>query len=742
MDLTAQIEAAAQTADPNERRAKLRVLREEAESQLGTIDRHLADTEYQREAEVHAYAAREAMARQNATIREQMIARGFADADEMDQAGLLSHDDLDALSEEGLLEAALEALYPVTEGRVFGTMIHFQEKLHPRDRGGKFSKKFGSPSPPKRRKGGPNVPDDRKPNTDGAARAADEAAKAATHRPAPPSVPGRPATEPVLPGTTPDRGKGQSEANKAKVAKLAERINRRLAQQAGGRQSSPELTIFNPAGATSQHTLLQYVRDAASEPDTFQLHARTGADGRPVWSADRKQLHDKIIDMALRASYRDKDGELQFDPNGEYLAPDPDGQPKVLFSGGGYAAGKGASLKRLAAEDRLPQNALTLDPDRIKALLPEYQDGLDADDPEANLHVYREAWEIAQEVQRQAQQKKLNVVVDGISDTTVDEIQARLKSFHDHGYKSQIVYTDIPTEAAIQRAAGRAAGAKADSDRRHIPEVIMRAVHRDVAATIPALLEHMQTVDGPRPSIEVYDNDQGFDLHPTELDKNGDPKKMFRAPKRFAHFDPDTGKMTVEDTALYERLQQKAQETIPGVDAGLSEAAEVPQRGEKMDDKSASKPTSASASSDPSASTDPTENEAPSDYPESEDQVGRTTHQLITQGVRIDVPNELPPSGSGMNYADDSFGPGTPDRTPDEIAARGKATWSRVIADDWDSAAGPGAAPDEAEQGADQAVKPPADGQAAVGQQQTVQDAKTNADKGGQTPPPQKGQPK
>jgi hypothetical protein len=161
-----------------------------------------------------------------------------------------------------------------------------------------------------------------------------------------------------------------------------------------------------------------------------------------------------------------------------------------------------------------------------------------------------------------------------------------------------------------------------------------------------------------------------------------------------------------------------------------------------MDDKSASKPTSASASSDPSASTDPTENEAPSDYPESEDQVGRTTHQLITQGVRIDVPNELPPSGSGMNYADDSFGPGTPDRTPDEIAARGKATWSRVIADDWDSAAGPGAAPDEAEQGADQAVKPPADGQAAVGQQQTVQDAKTNADKGGQTPPPQKGQPK
>jgi hypothetical protein len=679
MDLTAQIEAAAQTADPNERRAKLRILREEAEAQLGTIDTHLADVDYEREAAVHEFTAKEAAARHNATLREELIRRGISDEASMDDAGLLSHADLDALSEEGLLEHALDVLFPVTEGaggKVFGTMIHFQEKLHPRGRGGKFAKKPGGGGPePKAAKRAPNVPGNGGGKTKAQSRATPAPAASASHARREAEAARAKEFKPVVPEDVPQRPKGQSEENKAKVANLAARIGKRIAGAAAGRQSSPENTIFNAKGSVSQHTLLQYVRDAASEPDTMQLHSRMGQDGRPVFTAERKALHEAIIDMALRAPRFRPDPQkpdkklLEFDPNGAFLEPDPDGQPKTLFSGGGYAAGKGASLARLG-DDEKPRNAILLDPDRIKALLPEFHDGLDSDDPEANLHVYREAWEIAQEVQRRAQAKKLNMVVDGISDTTVEEIDSRVQSFLDHGYKVHMVYTDIPTEEAISRAAGRAAGAKADSDRRHIPDTIMRAVHRDVAATIPALMEHMQSKpEGTaRPRIEVYDNHQG------QADDGS-----FNPPKRMALFDPETGQFNVEDDALWQRLQAKGDEKIPGLDAPerpaqpapVSEAAEPPQEGAPAVQPDAPTPT-------------------PADEPPAPTPGPKTTDEIVQAGLRVDVPYELPAS-QPLKYEEGEPAAETPPVNASEMADRASDALERSgMTNDPDSSAATG----------------------------------------------------
>ena len=164
------------------------------------------------------------------------------------------------------------------------------------------------------------------------------------------------------------------------------------------------------------------------------------------------------------------------------------------------------------------------------------------------MRSYEEAWAIAQEVQARAQEKKLNMVVDGISDTSPDEMIERARSFIDRGYTARAVYTDIPTEEAMTRAAKRAQNAKDASDRRHIPEVIMRSVHRDVAATVPNMVRRLREESIPL-DLEVYDNDQG-------QDETGE----FRPPLRFFHY--VDGVETDETAYIWRAFTNKAHEEI------------------------------------------------------------------------------------------------------------------------------------------------------------------------------------
>lgn len=527
-----QIEAAQQTGPPDERRAKLRIRLDDLLALVGTIEAYLADDDLLREADRMRHETRAATARHNATLREEMLRRGASTAEELDEGGMLSHETLDALAEEGLLEAALGELYPL------GEAAGFADSLHPHDRLGRFRDTYGhvfakaAGAPTARGRTGART-------------------HPTPHGPKPP-----PAPKPKL--KVPEkveRPVGTSAENQAKAEALAQRTQRQLQVARSGRRLAQAEAHFNPSGSVSQHTLLAFVRDAASSDDTFDKYARVQADGSVQWSSKRRELHEAIIDAMMREPRIDENGDLHMDPDGKELEPDPDG-PKMLASGGGYAAGKGGSIKLARKEGRVPESAITLDPDRIKAMLPEYQDALDADDPEGNLHTYREAWEIAQEVQRRAIDKKLNMIVDGVSDTSSDEIMQRVQGFTDAGYSATVLYTDIPTDEALKRAAGRAAGAKADADRRHIPEVIMRAVHRDVAATIPDFLEKLAgPAKTPPVTVQVYDNDQGKD---PETGK-------FRGPKLFATYDPDSG-MQVVDEPLWMRLKEKAGEKIEGVD--------------------------------------------------------------------------------------------------------------------------------------------------------------------------------
>lgn len=524
--LHAEVEELGQRSDLSdaERDAAFRLLRDRLSEAMGLLTRYERDARVaEMGRQIEEQRALDVMYA-NARLRETLLDRGMATAEELDDLGYFANEDLARMAEEGLLEEAVAT---------FAGAVEWDEKLHPRDRAGKFREIVGnwlkanlrSPKPPPEPLTSPHP-------------------KRAKAKPKPAPSPPKPKVDDPFEA----RKKALEERTREKAAQGLQRVRLTDAE-----------THFNEAGQVSQRGFATYVNEAATRPQTVDLYSTVDAEGNRVWDESRRELHEQIIDMFLRQRVFDPEAD---GGKGAWLLssesprlPSSDA-PEVLFSGGGYASGKSSVLKINRAQGGEPDSGyegpvLVLDPDMVKAQLPEFNELLESD-PEANMVVYQEAWEIAQEIQARAQERKLNMVVDGISNTSPDEMLARARSFFDRGYSAKAIYVDIPTDEALRRAAERARKAENPSDRRHIPEVIMRAVHRDVSATVPNLVKQIQA-EGLDMEVEVWDNDQGQDADGS-----------FRPPLRFFRF--VDGEEIVEDQALWDRFVGKASETIPGVE--------------------------------------------------------------------------------------------------------------------------------------------------------------------------------
>ena len=120
---------------PAAKLTKLRVLRDEFQSLLTLAEQYIGDTELLREAEASDLTEALFRVRENAYIREELLKRGMADPEDLDELGYLSYAELDRLKEEGrLLEWA---------GVLQEANLVFDPRLHPRDRLGKFRDVLG-----------------------------------------------------------------------------------------------------------------------------------------------------------------------------------------------------------------------------------------------------------------------------------------------------------------------------------------------------------------------------------------------------------------------------------------------------------------------------------------------------------------------------------------------------------------------------------------------------------------------
>lgn len=152
------------------------------------------------------------------------------------------------------------------------------------------------------------------------------------------------------------------------------------------------------------------------------------------WNASREVLHSKII------------SELLSPERVKAATPKDGAKPKFTILGGRGGSGK-SSFEGTVYN---PAEAIVLDADHIKGLIPEYEGW--------NAHqVHEESGELFDKITDLAQELGLNIVHDATMKTGHKAV-ALVKRFNDARYDTEAHYMHLPRQEAAKRAVGRFLG--------------------------------------------------------------------------------------------------------------------------------------------------------------------------------------------------------------------------------------------------------------------------------------------
>lgn len=207
---------------------------------------------------------------------------------------------------------------------------------------------------------------------------------------------------------------------------------------------------------------------APAAPPADSLAKYTGPDGK-IQPA-RAQLHEEIIARAL-AGYQ------------------PQEHPVATFYGGGPASGKSETLKPV-------KPGVVSDADAIKAQLPEYQEMVKAGDMTASTYTHEESSLISYQISARAMARKLNLVLDGTGDKSIENLAGKVQDVRKAGYEVHGRYVTADTETAVARAMERA-----KKTGRMVPPSVIRDIHQGVSKVFPQALSQ-KLFD----SVELYEN--------------------------------------------------------------------------------------------------------------------------------------------------------------------------------------------------------------------------------------------
>ncbi len=206
----------------------------------------------------------------------------------------------------------------------------------------------------------------------------------------------------------------------------------------------------------------------------------------------RIDLHARIIDHFLAGKTK------------------PKGKPAATFMAGGSGAGKGTAQKGFDDDRKaLIDNSVLIDPDEIKALLPEFRSMVESGDGYAAFGAHEESSDISKRLADEARSRGLNILFDGTGDNKKhDKFYNQLGDIDAAGYDVSVVMVNLPTETAVERAISRAFGdgdSKAGSGRM-VPPSMIRDIHGN------ATYNHLYWRSHPGVARwEVYDTNVGKD---------------------------------------------------------------------------------------------------------------------------------------------------------------------------------------------------------------------------------------
>lgn len=169
------------------------------------------------------------------------------------------------------------------------------------------------------------------------------------------------------------------------------------------------------------------------------------------------------------------------------------GQATMTFLGGGSAAGKSTFTKNPNSGFPSDKQAVKVDPDAIKGMLPEYKSMVRKGNDRAASYSHEESSAIAKRVIDVAQRNGYNVVLDGTGDNSVKSMVKKIDQARNAGLKVEGVYCTCPTQVAIDRSTARAA-----KTGRKVPIDKIKGIHKNVSAILPEIADRFD-------SVKLYD---------------------------------------------------------------------------------------------------------------------------------------------------------------------------------------------------------------------------------------------
>jgi len=233
-----------------------------------------------------------------------------------------------------------------------------------------------------------------------------------------------------------------------------------------------------------------------------------GPDGRPT--KERRKLHRSIISSFL-----------------EGPPPVPKGKrPVGILMMGGPASGKGTLTKTVPEKD-----FVMIDNDRIKEMIPEYQELVKKGDKAAASYVHEEAAYITSKLGKLARKQRKNVVMDGTGKFAGDYLY-KMQSMQKEGYYIQLMMPDLDADEAVKRAKKRG-----EETGRWVPESVVRQNHAVIPGNFMQLAKAADSAmlfnnRGKKPELVWSQIDGESDDHNTDfMDKfreKWEPKKKRR----------------------------------------------------------------------------------------------------------------------------------------------------------------------------------------------------------------------
>lgn len=192
-----------------------------------------------------------------------------------------------------------------------------------------------------------------------------------------------------------------------------------------------------------------------------------------TFTPERQALHDDIVARHLEG--------IRSVPKNQ--------KPVYEMLGGGAGAGKSTVIKSGVADVKSRTQAVHINADDIKEMIPEVQDKIGKKEKDWAAFGHEESSYLAKRVMAASIESRKHVVLDGTGDGSVDSVLSKIASARRAGYTVKGTYVTVPTDVAVARAEARAV-----KSGRQVPSTVIRNTHAGVSKIFPQVASQFDEI--------------------------------------------------------------------------------------------------------------------------------------------------------------------------------------------------------------------------------------------------------